>query len=243
MNKTEYQREIGKLRSQAQSFLNDTYTWVTISLDAVQKTIPDEDNFFIKIPKAINYGDKLRFKEVPRGNPQLTKDRIIRRDIINSAYVSIISAIEDFFSKALRLMLTYDSRRLKVTISQIPMSKEISIIDFLDKNREQLIDEIIFSRLNNLFYASPKAQLEYIKKITGIAFDGEMYNKWIELKAKRDIIVHNDSTINDIYLQKTGSGEKELLHQKIEISRDEFARIIAFLKKFVGTFEVSLRSI
>ncbi len=91
--------------------------------------LPDT-RFRFKVPKA---GTDDETRTVARNNGQEIKARIINRDIYNSAFVSMVAAEENYLSKIMTLLLQYDNRRIKCTIAGINFSKDVQIVDLIDK--------------------------------------------------------------------------------------------------------------
>ena len=166
MDVLELRGKISKYRTEKQSFLNDTYLWVNMAIDAIEG-LPRKELMF-EVPSAKK---SVRRKIVRREHTQRVIDRIIQKDIYNSAYVMIISSVEDYFNKIMRILLKYDNNRIKFVTQGVNMQSNISIVEFLDNEKEKMIDLIINQRINNIFYASPKKQLEYLANALGINLD------------------------------------------------------------------------
>ncbi|MCH7784640.1 MAG: hypothetical protein IIB06_04375 [Bacteroidetes bacterium] len=64
---------------------------------------------------------------------------------------------------------------------------------------------IVDSILNEIDYKSPKEYAEEFNKYVGInLLENPIYHQYIELKATRDIHIHNGGNANEIYLSKAG---------------------------------------
>ena len=232
MNIIELKEQLSSLRIEKQSFLNDTHLWVNVARNAI-RDLPGEKLVF-QVPKA---GKPLKNTMISRKNREIVVDRIVKKDIFNSAFVTIITSIEDYLNKIMKLILQFDSRRLKFTIPEVKMITNISVIEFIDNSRDDMIDKIIKQRLESLFYASPQKQLEYLDKSLGIKLEEELWGKWIESKARRDLVVHNGGVVNDIYLKKAGKFALLNLGNQAIIDEDYFRNTIADLKRMVGTID------
>ncbi len=231
-----FREKISEYRKEKHSFLNDTYLWVNMAIDAIQGLPRSDFKFEVPSTKA-----GIKQRAVRRGNAEEVINRIITKDIYNSAYVMIISSVEDYFNKIMKLILTYDNNRIKFVIPGASMQSNISIIEFLDTDKEKMIEKIVEQRINTLFYASPKKQLEYFSNALGINISEQTWYLWIEYKARRDVIVHNASVINEVYMEKVNGYGKFLLKDEIIFNKDEFSTIIANLKSIVGEIDVIVR--
>ena len=236
MNITELRDTTSALKSQKQSFINDTFLWVNISRKAVGD-LPDTE-FEFDTPKAHK---PQQLRTVFRKDPQKLKNRIINKDIFNSAFIMIVASAEDYLSKIMEYILKTDTDRLKCTISGVNMVNSISVVELIDNNKEDIIDSVIKQRLENLFYASPQKQLEYLDKALGISVDKDIWGTWIEIKARKDIIVHNNGIVNQIYLDKAKEYAKFSKGQEGLIDIQYFNDTIAFLKRMIGCIDREIR--
>ena len=238
MDITELRDKTSALKIQKQSFINDTFLWVEISRKAVDE-LPNT-KFEFSTPKAHN---PQQLRTVARNHPEKIKSRIINKDIFNSAFVMIVACVEDYLSKIIEYILQTDSERIKCTVPGVNMVNSISVIDLIDNSKEDLIDNIIRRRIENLFYASPQKQLEYLDKALGLSVDSEIWGTWLEIKARRDIIVHNNSIVNQIYLDKASDHAKFSLGEEAVIDDNYFNDTIAFLKRMIGCIDREIRKV
>ena len=230
--------EASKLRKEKQSFLNDTFFWVTLAREAVGK-LPDT-NFEFEAPKARKPGE---MRTVARSNGEKIKRRIMQKDIYNSAFVSIVAAVEDYLSKIMTWILLCDNKRIKCTISGVSFIKEIPVIDLIDNDREDIIKELIDQRVEGLFYASPQKQLEYFDKALGLKVDADIWGNWVEIKARRDLWIHNAGIVNQIYINKTGDYGLCALDSEAIITEEYFGNCIAILKTMIGRIDRDVKKV
>ena len=54
-------------------------------------------------------------------------------------------------------------------------------------------------------FAKPKDYIDAFRKILSINLNDDLVSDYIEIKASRDIIVHNLGEINKLYIDKAGS--------------------------------------
>lgn len=133
---------------------------------------------------------------------------------INGIY-QLVTTIEAMFCDILRLTL-------------IEFPQKISNkrkLDFEIVLEAKSLDEIKFSLvnlvINELSYKSPKDFAEEFNKYVGInLLENPIFHKYIELKATRDIYIHNQGIANDIYLTKAETLSRvksgQLLHVDIQ---------------------------
>lgn len=226
------------LRREKQSFLNDTFLWVKLAREAVEQ-LPDT-KFEFEAPKG---GGDGKMRTVARNDGQRLKNRIVNRDIYNSAFVSAVAAVEDYLSKIMTWILLCDNKRIKCTISGVNFSKEVAIVDLIDKDRDILIKNIVDQRVEGVFYASPQKQKEYFDKALGIKVDDDIWGKWIEIKARRDLWVHNAGVVNQLYIDKAREFKLCDLGDEAIIDDQYFSDCVAILKVMIGRVDKEIRNI
>lgn len=226
------------LKREKQSFLNDTFFWVKLAREAVE-TLPDT-KFEFEVPKAGTVG---KMRTVARNDGQRIKNRIVRRDIYNSAFVSSVAAVEDYLSKIMMWILLCDNKRIKCTIAGVNFSKEVAIVDLIDKDKDTLIKNIIDQRVEGLFYASPQKQIEYFDKALGIKVDDDIWGKWVEIKARRDLWVHNAGIVNQVYIDKVKEYKLCDFGNEAIIDEQYFSDCVAILKTMIGRIDREIRNI
>lgn len=90
--------------------------------------------------------------------------------------------------------------------NKIPSKKKIDVECVLSSNSiEQAKLIIVDGILNDIAYKSPKDYAGEFEYYTGVnLLESPIFHKYIELKATRDIHIHNGGIANDIYLAKAG---------------------------------------
>lgn len=230
--------EASRLKQKKQALFNETFLWVGLAREAVKKLPNTEFEFSVPKAKKPNV-----MRTVSRNDPQKLKERIVNKDIYYSAFTLMVAAVEDYLFNIAKFILLYDYNRIKYTAQGINSTNSISIIDLIDNNKEDLIKRIIDERLTSLFYASPNKQLEYFTNALDINISNEIWNLWIESKARRDIIVHNSGIVNDTYLRKLNTPTNLTLGDEIVITDEYFKDTVSFFKRMTGYIDGELRAI
>ena len=236
MDITELREKASALRVEKQSLLNDTFFWAQLAKEAVGQ-LPDT-KFKFEVPKA---GSSGKMRTVSRNHPDKLKERILKKDIYNSAFVSMVAAMEDYLSKIMTWILLADHQRIKCTISGINFSKDVAITDLIDKDMNEIIEDITEQRVASLFYARPEKQLEYFDKALGLKVNEEIWGKWIEIKARRDLWIHNSGIVNQVYLSKTGDYHLYEAGDEAIITEQYFNDCVATLKTMIGRMDRDIR--
>ncbi|WP_405250513.1 hypothetical protein [Dokdonia sp. Asnod3-C12] len=115
------------------------------------------------------------------------------------AIFQLVTIMETLMNDVLRMiLLEYPNK--------IPSKKKIDIDCVLSSTSiEQIKIVIVDGILNEIAYKSPKDYATEFDKYTGVnLLENPVFHKYIELKATRDIHIHNAGIANDIYLIKSG---------------------------------------
>ena len=89
---------------------------------------------------------------------------------------------------------------------KIPNKRKLEIDQILAcDNLDQIKLAIVDAILNELAYKSPKEYADEFSFYTGVKLlESPVFHQYIELKATRDIHIHNKGIANEIYLNKVG---------------------------------------
>jgi len=102
------------------------------------------------------------------------------------------------------------------------------------KRLGDVVDAMIDRLLNAAAYASPRDYLAYFKAVTGIEVEGAEFDSFVEIKATRDLLVHNSGIVNATYLEKAGAAKRAKAGKTISVDRVYYDACIAVLKKVTG---------
>ncbi|MCB5981807.1 hypothetical protein [Flavobacterium psychrophilum] len=163
-----------------------------------------EEDTTIPISYPLGYrADNTPIMSNPRN---YTKEELIERFVhlgLNKlpidAIFQLVTIMETLMNDILRMILNeYPSK--------IPSNKKVDIDCILiSTSIEQAKFVIIDGILNEFAYKSPRDYAIEFEKYTSVKLlESPVYHKYIELKATRDIHIHNNGFANDIYLNKSG---------------------------------------
>ena len=169
------------------------------------------------IRQAVNEGQTFTFV-----NPQtrtrvderevLERSRVYVRDNLASAtFQSFVSIFEDFFFDILRLWLAAYPGSLskkQLEFGSVVNAPNITTVVLAVVDRE--LNEIKYERVADWF-----AYLERLAKL-GVPTSEEI-ERLAEIKAGRDILVHNKGIVNATYLHKAGKCARFAVGQKLDI--------------------------
>lgn len=80
----------------------------------------------------------------------------------------------------------------------------------------------------------PESYFNYCKSILGFEYSYGLKKQYIEIKACRDIFVHNDGIVNKIYLGKVGEKARGQNGETLSVDLPYFESTIVCLKRIVG---------
>jgi hypothetical protein len=182
----------------------------------------------------VQQGNTLRSKNAKTGTKVTEKDllRLYARYrttyLFGLSFVQLVTIAEAFLFDFLRLLLTNDPRHLAQK-KQIEVGVALSVAD-----REALVLLIAERELNELRYDRPKAWFDYMGKIIKLGCPTEEEIERIaEMKAARDLIIHNSGIVNTIYADKAGTKARYAPGDKVVIDRPYFEGCWALAKKLV----------
>lgn len=242
MDGKEYSQKIGKLRMDFQKSINDIYIWCSVVGEALQQISSDPvflNHRVFNVPSS-----KSSLKTVPRepDRVQAIINNALNFEFFYSVLVYLVAQVEGYLNDVISTTLQFDNRRLLISVQGIDAVKKIDVSEILSSDsKDALIRTLIKQQLTALFYASPALQFEYIKKVLEVELKENIQNEWIELKATRDLIVHNYGVVNEVYIRKCGSYSRGELGEKIVVDRLYFENAVAKMKSIIGIIGSTLQ--
>jgi hypothetical protein len=90
-------------------------------------------------------------------------------------------------------------------VTGVPACTTVPFDLILDaSSRDEAIDELIEHHLMSVMYEKPEAYIKYVSEICGVDLADGVFEDYLEIKATRDLLVHNRSEVNVVYLTKVG---------------------------------------
>jgi len=232
MTKEQYIAAISKQRK-IQAELNNIYIWSHLAVLSLGEIENNKD--LLKEISSFPVPSKSPFKVVNRKIDSiidnLTKARTT--EFYKAMMVYVVSIIEPVLLEIVRLTLLYDKRRIKTKPKGSDCKLEYDTIIDCD-NYDEVMNVIISKHIDVLSYSKPKDQLDYIEKLLSIEIGEDIWGKWVEIKATRDLIVHNKSVINEVYLDKVGELARGEYGKEIIVDEDYYKKLIIISKSLIG---------
>jgi hypothetical protein len=182
---------------------------------------------------------KSRRYVFPSGISRLTVTRRTNEEIarILSAYwrggifethiVSMVSRFEAALQESISVRVKENLEKLEI-IADAKTGVPLDII-ISSANRDVMIEKIVALRCEELMFKRPSFYIEKAKQILEIRIRKDLEMAYLEIKASRDVVIHNRGRISGLYLEKAGSAARGKLGDEILIDQDYFlAAVNAF---------------
>ena len=231
---SELSKSIGLLRTKHQKSLNNIFIWTSFTRDALN--VAKDDMEFLSKTR-LKVPSKVRGKEVVRTAIQLKEiaEAAVSWEIYYSVFVYAVAQVEAFLGDALFEILSFDSRRLQTRVKGIDHTNKIDVSDVIKaSSREEIVAGIIEKELASLFYAAPSLQMEYFQAVASISLPDDLVLQWLEIKATRDVIVHNSGISNSVYIKKSGSKARAIDGETLPMDDKYFAIAVSSMKSLIG---------
>ena len=157
---------------------------------------------YIHFNSSVDHELKLNAKLIETGkiiNQDQMKNKIINYEsdfLPKFSFQHAVSIFEAWYFDVLRYLLTDNNRlnkKRKIEVGEIVSCGSL----------EELKNKIIEAELNEIRYRKPAEWFKYLGSFVNISAPvSEQIDKICEIKASRDILVHNEGICNQIYLSK-----------------------------------------
>ena len=156
------------------------------------------------------------------------------RGIFETNIVSIISRVEAFIQDCVSIAVRDQPKKLALLSEKGGIPLDL----FLEhEKREDILESVVLHRCQDLMFGKPKEYLAKAFKILSIEVEDKIINSYIELKASRDVIIHNNGRINQIYVEKAGELARGGFGDELGIDEKYFAEVIMVAKELSGAIQ------
>lgn len=199
--------EIEAARDRALSSLNDAHDYYTYTKRA-WRTL----QFAVQ-----RRGLKFTWRNQSTNSIVSTKDlkglaqRYVAQELTSATFQQFVSIFENFLHEVLRLWLVAHPKSLS---SRMLKGKEI----FGLPDKTAIVDALVEKELKDVFYDRPANWFEYLNSLvktdSPLATEAE---RFAEIKATRDVLVHGQGVANAYYVDKAGNSARALPGQTLDI--------------------------
>jgi hypothetical protein len=231
-------------------FLNNEYYVTKLArqgLVTLREQLKEQDSFTLEIEVPSINGKEIK-KEKDKSKVVKMLRKSIKSDLYSNSIISGVSFIEQFLESLIRAILIMHPGKLSVEVESIGSKKDLQEdkkIDLKDILSAKTLDDIYMTIINQkiykLFYASPSDYFKYLNNVIQITLEADLIESYIEIKATRDLIIHNNGKVNQIYIQKSGKkGRATNTKQNIPINEEYYIQSFSVLKKIVrDSYEIA----
>jgi len=157
-----------------------------------------------------------------------------QRGIFETNIISILSRAEAFLQDAISIVACAYPQKLGLLADKGGIPLDL----FLEsEQREDVIRRFVALRCEGLMFGKPSDYLDKVAKMLSIEIDPEMVKDFIEIKASRDIIIHNSGKINKLYVEKAGDRSRGKAGEELNIDREYFRHVTVTIKKLSGAIQ------
>ncbi len=237
INKDNLERRVYRLHLSNVRRLNDTHIFASQSIPVLEEVRDEFRQSKSKRDKRYYVPYKGRAKFAKRTDAELKKifNKYIDSGLYANLIIASVSQLETFLGDVLRYVIFCYPQKLSTKVKGISISKDVSLDFVVGSNSiSEVLEKEIDRRINDVFYASPFLYFEYFKEITGVDTMDEAFEDFIEIKATRDLLVHNTGKVNQLYLSKAGGMARGKNGDRLEIDEEYFEQCIAVMKRVSG---------
>jgi hypothetical protein len=153
------------------------------------------------------------------------------RGIFETNIVSLVSRTEAFIQDSLAIVAAAYPNKLSILADKGGIPLDL----FLEhEEREDVIRRFVAMKCEGLMFGKPSEYLDKAAKVLTIELNTNLVKEFIEIKASRDIIIHNSGRINKLYVEKAGDQRRGADGEELVIDRAYFRHVIVTLKKLSG---------
>ncbi|MGO6736471.1 hypothetical protein ACCS71_14055 [Rhizobium ruizarguesonis] len=156
------------------------------------------------------------------------------RGIFETNIVSMVSRAEAYIQDSIAIVASAYPQKLSVLADKSGIPLDL----FLEhESREDIIRRFVSLKCEGLMFGKPSEYLDKAAKVLSIELDAEIVRDFIEIKASRDIIIHNGGLINKLYVEKAGTKRRGDAGEELVIDDAYFRHVIITLKSLSGSIQ------
>jgi len=163
-----------------------------------------------------------------RGKILRLLDKAIGRDLITQALVAAVALTENYLADMLRLIFRGYPEKLGGKDKTIDLDLVLAA-DSLD----DVLSAVIERQIHSVFYDRPEKYFSYLDSVLSVCIDEHLKETYAEVKATRDILVHNNGVVNAIYRRKAGKRARASEGELIPIDDAYFDTAIRSMKELI----------
>jgi len=242
------------LRLDHQSYLkklNDVLVETALAIQGMESVLEDVSSRLAKGQKTynINVPNKLA-KLIPIRRNLSALQVTLAEDAASNAYVRsivfLITLAEDYIGSNLRRILRAYPQKLMISTKGKKLGDTdqyvVEVRDLLTAaSLDVVIERLATQRVRDAIYASPEQYLAYLKAVCTIDLQEQTWRAYVEIKATRDLFVHADGRVNEVYLAKAAQAARFALGEKAVVDAAYFNAAASCVKALMSETYTGLR--
>ncbi|MBP0597732.1 hypothetical protein J8I26_06445 [Herbaspirillum sp. LeCh32-8] len=163
------------------------------------------------------------------------------RGIFETNIISMVSRVEAFIQDCIALVAISHPKKLGLLVdgkTGVPLDLFLGT-----ESREEVIRRFAIMKSEELMYSKPAEYMRKTGEVLSIELDADLLTDFFEIKASRDIIVHNSGLINDSYLKKAGNKSRGNQGEELKIDATYFRHVLVTLKKLSGSIQMKTEEV
>ena len=223
-----------KRRSRTIRALNNVWVLnglMTRGLESVKKEVKAAPERKLKFEVPSSTGEKI---VATRKRSRILRelDNAENRGLNEQSLVVSVALTEDYLQWSLRHILRWFPHKLTTNAAGDRFDRKVSIDAILkSKSREDLISRQIDKFILAIVYDSPGTYLKRIEKVLSIEISQRLKDEYAEIKATRDVMVHNSGIANERYGEKAGKLARAQPDESLPVDSEYSSHVIIHLKK------------
>jgi len=162
-------------------------------------------------------------------------EQAVNQDLFAQALVPAVALTEGYLADMLVMILRAFPQKLSSPEKKIDLQLVLQA-----SNLDELLGKIVSNQIHATFYDSPVKYFKYIEHTLSISIPKRRKAAYAEVKATRDIYVHNGGIANEFYIQKSGDLARAEDGEPLPLDEDYFSSAITCMKGIVQSVYTGL---
>jgi hypothetical protein len=181
--------------------------------------------------------DRKKFAKRTDAELKAIYDHYTSTGLFEAFLVNSASQFESFLSDVVIVFLTHYPARITESVQGVPACPNIAPRDLVAApSKDRLLQRVFADHVVNVFRQRPSVYMAYMVELLSIRNDPS-FTDYYEVAATRDLVVHNNSVVNALYLDKAGAKARGELGAKIPVDKSYYYDALARLKKVSGAIK------